>query len=266
MIYLARTIVLLAGIFSATLHVFVVFSPLFRLRLLELLLADNKVVRPVKPGFENPLTNNKYQWILGARTTILATDEDALIFSKLAPTLTHSDQFRDFLGTRTLISTAAIIIDSHPPRTVTAKGKENTLHEYAVVDELCFVYTKRGLMCFNSKAMFLGRHKPISAMIPKLSHLLKCCLRSNSVMDIEEMDWAPEYGRNGMIDASVRVRSNTASAEANEIMIPLEFKTGKTAMEHSATKDPDNNRVTQKLKTVVLGLLLTLQISSSKDK
>ncbi|KAL6571848.1 hypothetical protein OROHE_002717 [Orobanche hederae] len=206
--YLARTIVLLAGIFSATLHVFVVFSPLFRLRLLEpkifsldaitpetknwtakvsvlnkteprkssqptsirfqkLLLADNKenrveamlyrgdiellknslrihqtylisnaVERPVKPGFENPLTNNKYQWILGARTAILATDEDALIFSKLAPTFTHSDQFRDFLGTRTLISTAAIIIDSHPPRTVTAKGKENTLHEYAAVDEL----------------------------------------------------------------------------------------------------------------------------------
>ncbi|KAL6544725.1 hypothetical protein OROMI_023587 [Orobanche minor] len=64
-------------------------------------------------------------------------------------------------------------------------------------------------------------------------------------MDIEEMDWAPKYGRNGMIDASVCVRSNTASAEANEIIIPLEFKTGKTAMEHSATKDPDNNRVTQ---------------------
>ncbi|KAL6550512.1 hypothetical protein OROMI_021000 [Orobanche minor] len=32
--------------------------------------------------------------------------------------------------------TAAIIIDSHAPRTVTAKGKENTLREYAAVDEL----------------------------------------------------------------------------------------------------------------------------------
>ncbi|KAL6580146.1 hypothetical protein OROMI_008170 [Orobanche minor] len=32
--------------------------------------------------------------------------------------------------------TAAIIIDSHTPRTVTAKGKQNTLHEYAAVDEL----------------------------------------------------------------------------------------------------------------------------------
>ncbi|KAL6571409.1 hypothetical protein OROHE_003052 [Orobanche hederae] len=106
------------------------------IRFQKLLLADNKIVRPVKPGFENPLTNNKYQWILGARTAILATDEDALILSKLAPTFTYSDQFRDFLGKRTLISTAAIIIDSHPPRTVMAKGKENTLHEYAAVDEL----------------------------------------------------------------------------------------------------------------------------------
>ncbi|KAL6588186.1 hypothetical protein OROMI_001164 [Orobanche minor] len=33
-------------------------------------------------------------------------------------------------------SAAAIIIDSHLPRTVMAKGKENTLHEYAAIDEL----------------------------------------------------------------------------------------------------------------------------------
>ncbi|KAL6578962.1 hypothetical protein OROMI_009178 [Orobanche minor] len=98
-------------------------------------LISNAVVRPIKPGFENPLTNNKYQWILGARTAILATNDDAISTSELAPTFTHSDHFRDFLGKRTLISAAAIIIDGHAPRTVTAKGKQNTLHEYAAVDE-----------------------------------------------------------------------------------------------------------------------------------
>ncbi|KAL6580894.1 hypothetical protein OROMI_006817 [Orobanche minor] len=35
-----------------------------------------------------------------------------------------------------LISTAAIIIDSHPPRTITARGKQNTLREYAAIDDL----------------------------------------------------------------------------------------------------------------------------------
>ncbi|KAL6576224.1 hypothetical protein OROHE_000005 [Orobanche hederae] len=105
------------------------------LRLHQTYLTSNAVVRPVKPGFENPLTNNKYQRILGARTSILATDEDAVTSSDLAPTFTHSDHFRDFLGTRTLISTAAIIIDEPAPRTMTAKGKQNTLHEYAAVDE-----------------------------------------------------------------------------------------------------------------------------------
>ncbi|KAH6793808.1 DNA replication helicase [Perilla frutescens var. hirtella] len=59
------------------------------------------------------------------------------------------------------------------------------------------------------------------------------------VIDIEEMAWAPKYGLKGMIDASVRVRTNANSAEASEIIMPLEFKTGKgtsgqTAMEHSA--------------------------------
>ncbi|KAL6556940.1 hypothetical protein OROHE_006816 [Orobanche hederae] len=67
------------------------------LQLHQTYLISNALVRPVKPGFENPLTNNKFQWILG---------------------------------------TAAIIIDSHTPRTLTAKGKQNTLHEYAAVDEL----------------------------------------------------------------------------------------------------------------------------------
>ncbi|KAL6528938.1 hypothetical protein OROMI_028824 [Orobanche minor] len=113
------------------------------LRLHQTYLISKAVVRPVKPGFRNPLTNNKYQWILGARTAILAIDKDALISSELAHTSTHSDQFHDFLGTKTLISTAAIIIDSHAPRTVTAKGKQNTLHEYAAVDELYFIYKER---------------------------------------------------------------------------------------------------------------------------
>ncbi|KAL6542578.1 hypothetical protein OROMI_024180 [Orobanche minor] len=107
------------------------------LRLHQTYIISNAVVRPVKPGFENPLTNNKYQWILGARTTILETDEDALSSSELAPTFTQSDHFRDFLGTRTLISDAAIIIDGHAPRTVTAKGKQ----KYAAVDEQPFIIT-----------------------------------------------------------------------------------------------------------------------------
>ncbi|KAL6581957.1 hypothetical protein OROMI_005971 [Orobanche minor] len=99
-------------------------------------LISNALVRSLKPGFENPLTNNKYQWILGSRTLILATHEDSLTFSELAPTFIRCDQFRDFLGSRALISTAAIIIDSHPPRTVTARGKQNTLRESAAIDDL----------------------------------------------------------------------------------------------------------------------------------
>ncbi|KAL6552557.1 hypothetical protein OROHE_007921 [Orobanche hederae] len=59
-------------------------------------------------------------------------------------------------------------------------------------------------------------------------------IKISEVMDIEEMAWARKYGLKGMIDASVRVRSNTASAEANEIIIPLEFKTGKETSGHAS--------------------------------
>ncbi|KAL6584470.1 hypothetical protein OROMI_003759 [Orobanche minor] len=42
-LYLARTIFLPAGIFSANLHVFVVFSPTFRLHLLQLCQMEPKI-------------------------------------------------------------------------------------------------------------------------------------------------------------------------------------------------------------------------------
>ena len=47
------------------------------------------------------------------------------------------------------------------------------------------------------------------------------------VIDIEEMAWAPKYGLKGMIDASLRVNFESNNKEVNEIIMPLEFKTGK---------------------------------------
>ncbi|KAK4488581.1 hypothetical protein RD792_004347 [Penstemon davidsonii] len=52
-------------------------------------------------------------------------------------------------------------------------------------------------------------------------------IKISEVIDIEEMAWAPKYGLKGMIDASVRIRINTNSTEASEMIMPLEFKTGK---------------------------------------
>jgi DNA replication ATP-dependent helicase Dna2 len=49
------------------------------------------------------------------------------------------------------------------------------------------------------------------------------------VIDIEEMAWAPKYGLKGMIDASVRVSITSNKNQANEKIMPLEFKTGKVS-------------------------------------
>ncbi|KAF6135365.1 hypothetical protein GIB67_027239, partial [Kingdonia uniflora] len=47
------------------------------------------------------------------------------------------------------------------------------------------------------------------------------------VIDIEEMAWAPRYGLKGMIDVSVRVKVDSSINEASEVIMPLEFKSGK---------------------------------------
>ncbi|KAL2536685.1 DNA replication helicase [Forsythia ovata] len=64
-------------------------------------------------------------------------------------------------------------------------------------------------------------------------------IKISEVIDIEEMAWAPKYGLKGMIDASVQVRIESTLHEASEVIMPLEFKTGKgtsgqITMEHSA--------------------------------
>ncbi|CBI16748.3 unnamed protein product, partial [Vitis vinifera] len=61
----------------------------------------------------------------------------------------------------------------------------------------------------------------------------------SEVIDIEEMAWAPKYGLKGMIDASLRIKFESNTKEVNEIIMPLEFKTGKgtkgqATMEHTA--------------------------------
>ncbi|TQD94864.1 hypothetical protein C1H46_019564 [Malus baccata] len=56
----------------------------------------------------------------------------------------------------------------------------------------------------------------------------------NGVIDIEEMAWAPKYGLKGQIDASVRVKVESSNGESHEKVMPLEFKSGKSSMEHSA--------------------------------
>ncbi|XP_044494174.1 DNA replication ATP-dependent helicase/nuclease JHS1 isoform X2 [Mangifera indica] len=64
-------------------------------------------------------------------------------------------------------------------------------------------------------------------------------VKLSEVLDIEEMAWAPKYGLKGMIDASIRVETESNIDETDEMIVPLEFKTGKIAngqssMEHCA--------------------------------
>ena len=65
------------------------------------------------------------------------------------------------------------------------------------------------------------------------------------VVDIEENIWAPKYGLKGMIDASLSAAyqqqrtfmqsaSHAQVPAADDVMIPLEFKTGKPHISHRA--------------------------------
>ncbi|KAL6564679.1 hypothetical protein OROMI_016129 [Orobanche minor] len=101
----------------------------------ETYLISNALVRPVKQGFENPLVNNSYQWIVSARTAILPSEKKTSVCSTLTPVFTHSNQFHNFIETRGLISTVAIIFSKHDPRCVPSRGRENTLREYVAIDE-----------------------------------------------------------------------------------------------------------------------------------
>ncbi|KAL6558230.1 hypothetical protein OROMI_018580 [Orobanche minor] len=88
------------------------------LKLNETYLISNAVVRPVNPAFKNPLVDNNYQWIISAKTAILPSEEKVFVSSALAPVFTCYDHFHRLLGTTALISTMAVIIGKHKPRSV----------------------------------------------------------------------------------------------------------------------------------------------------
>ncbi|KAL6536812.1 hypothetical protein OROHE_012396 [Orobanche hederae] len=105
------------------------------LKLNETYLISNAIVRTVNPAFKNPLVDNNYQWIISAKTAILPSEEKVFVSSALAPVFTCYDHFHRLLGTTALISTMAVIIGKHEPRSVLSRGRENSLREYVAIDE-----------------------------------------------------------------------------------------------------------------------------------
>lgn len=76
------------------------------------------------------------------------------------------------------------------------------------------------------------------------------------VVDIEENVWAPKYGLKGMVDASLSAAfqqpqqqmgmpsgNQNQAVAPHDVMMPLEFKTGKPHISHKA-----------QVRTVLLGL------------
>lgn len=69
----------------------------------------------------------------------------------------------------------------------------------------------------------------------------------SQVVDIEENVWAPKYGLKGMVDASLSAAfqqpqlqswlqsaNQPQNAKPSDVMVPLEFKTGKPHVSHRA--------------------------------
>ncbi|KAL2337269.1 hypothetical protein Fmac_011715 [Flemingia macrophylla] len=101
--------------------------------------------------------------------------------------------------------------------------------------------------------------RPKNVSISEASSNLFSC-----VIDIEEMAWTPKYGLKGMIDASVRVKIQSQKDEPQEMIMPVEFKTGKTphnqAIEHRAQVMLYTLLMSERYqKTVDSGLLYYLQ-------
>ncbi|GAU13084.1 hypothetical protein TSUD_173840 [Trifolium subterraneum] len=84
------------------------------------------------------------------------------------------------------------------------------------------------------------------------------------------MAWAPKYGLKGMIDASVRVKVQSRKDKAEEKIMPLEFKTGKspssqTSVEHNAQVILYTLLMSERYqKTIDSGLLYYLQTDQTQ--
>ncbi|KAF7844965.1 DNA replication ATP-dependent helicase/nuclease DNA2 isoform X1 [Senna tora] len=124
----------------------------------------------------------------------------------------------------------------------------NFLEEYARVvlqRNIESLYACGGELIYFSSSISVNENdvqKTLIDAIPRLLNWIKLFKKSeekkkdayvdfgsdDGVIDIEEMAWAPKYGLKGMIDASLSVKVQPNKNEADEKIMPLEFKTGKS--------------------------------------
>ncbi|KAL6558424.1 hypothetical protein OROMI_018774 [Orobanche minor] len=102
--------------------------------------AKVSVVNKIEPRISSQPASIRFQKMLLADTK--GNRIEAMLYRGDIDLLKNSLQpHQTYLISNALVrplkpGTAAIIIDSHPPRNVTARGKQNTLREYAAIDDL----------------------------------------------------------------------------------------------------------------------------------
>ncbi|KAL6558279.1 hypothetical protein OROMI_018629 [Orobanche minor] len=141
------------------------------------------------------------------------------------------------------MGTAAIIIDSHTIRTVTAKGRQNTLHEYAGVYELLkpFIITFWNDAAPNDVYNLLDRAKDrhiIAALNFNVTDLSQYFIHKREIDDIQQQgDVFKKAQSNFSIDLETFTSVQFLTVEQTDLSCAFEenfFPQIKTSSTHAA--------------------------------
>ncbi|KAL6584876.1 hypothetical protein OROMI_004165 [Orobanche minor] len=95
----------------------------------------NALIKIADERYKTPFANTGNSWIITDQTTVSNVNVPSNVTTTLKQHFIDYEEYNSLVGTTTLISTIALIVDRKPPRMTNTSSGQNTIHEYVAIDK-----------------------------------------------------------------------------------------------------------------------------------
>ncbi|KAL6587727.1 hypothetical protein OROMI_000705 [Orobanche minor] len=95
----------------------------------------NALIKIADERYKTPFANTGNSWIITDQTTVSNINGPSNVTTTLKQHFIDYEEYNSLVGTTTLISTIALIVDRKPPRMTNTSSGQNTVHEYVAIDK-----------------------------------------------------------------------------------------------------------------------------------
>ncbi|KAL6581116.1 hypothetical protein OROMI_007039 [Orobanche minor] len=149
----------------------------------------NALIKIADDRYKTPFANTGNSWIITDQTTVSNIKGPSNVTTTWKQHFIDYEEYNSLVGTTTLISTIALIVDRKPPRMTNTSSGQNTVHEYVAIDKglkpIIVTFTRISLTS-NASSIVLHdledpQYKKMKAWFESHEEEIKTLLQSNDI-------------------------------------------------------------------------------------